>query len=113
MSRDVEFEEEKLPEKQENKHINCYDIDEEYCIKCGENVESNPYYDRGFNSALDLCRLAIAKDYVHKSKLLDREELARLMTQVSEEKYHGKAFTYNYMIDEISDAIIKAQEDKI
>ena len=48
-----------------------------------------------------------------QGKVLSVEEIARLMTRVSEEKYHGMAFTFNYMIDEIAEAIHKAQKGEI
>ena len=42
--------------------------------------------------------------------VVDEKAIAMLMTKVSEEKYHGNAFTYNYMVDVIAQAITTAIE---
>ena len=57
------------------------------------------------------CRDTLYSQELDLGKLFDVEKLFMLMTKVSEEKYYGHAFTFNYMIDEIAKAICdKANE---
>jgi hypothetical protein len=38
---------------------------------------------------------------------IDTVKLSFLLTEISEKKYHGRAFTFNYMTDTFADEIAK------
>lgn len=48
-----------LPFKKENKHINCWDIDQNYCIRCQETFEEHPQFTIGYNEAIDQCQAEV------------------------------------------------------
>lgn len=49
------------PKKLSGNHDDCWEIDIDYCIPCGENVDVHPERVWGFNEALALCKLAHLK----------------------------------------------------
>jgi len=44
---------------------------------------------------------------IEKSKEVTISELARELTEISEKKYNGHAFTFNYMIDEFAKKLLE------
>ena len=44
---------------------------------------------------------------------IDKDKLSRLLTQISEEKYHGLAFTLNFMVDVFAEEIAERIQEVI
>lgn len=66
-------------------------------------------YPKGIGSGVDE-ELEGYNSLASAEVVVDEKAIAMLMTKVSEDKYHGKAFTYNYMVDVIAQAIATAIE---
>lgn len=55
----------KLPEKKKSEHLNCWEFDEDYCLKHGDIVSEDihPLQAQGYNQALsDLANMEIEVD---------------------------------------------------